>query len=98
MPPTGLVDRREAIQHFEAPPEKVTGDENAEPDLYELDNQLVFAHLGSPARIRLCRPTYHGTTTPLKLSPCIAARCHGKGRAATLIHRPETVRETVQRS
>jgi hypothetical protein len=44
-----LVGGRKSFQYFETPPEKVSGDQNAERYLHELDDKFVFAHLVLPA-------------------------------------------------
>ena len=44
-----LVGGRKSLQHFETPPEEVSGDQNAERYLHQLDDKFVFAHLVLPA-------------------------------------------------
>src|SRR3569832_904269 len=39
-----LVDRRQPLQHFEAPPQEVAADRNTERHLDQLDDEFVFAH------------------------------------------------------
>jgi len=40
-----LMRRRQPFQHFQTPPQKVSGDQNAERHFHQLDDQFVFAHL-----------------------------------------------------
>jgi hypothetical protein len=51
--------RRKPVQHFEAPPEKISGDQDAERYLYQLDDQFVFAHRNPPALVALSDLTYN---------------------------------------
>jgi hypothetical protein len=64
-----LVRGWEPVQDFQAPPEKVSGDQNAERNLHQLDDQFVFAHR-RPIRRSLAPPCliYSGTA-PLLIFP-----------------------------
>jgi hypothetical protein len=51
----GLVKGRKPVQHFQTPPEKVAGDENAERHFHQLNDQLVLAHEAHPPFGRAAR-------------------------------------------
>src|ERR1035437_9718806 len=50
-----LVRGRKPFQHFQTPPEKVAGDQNAERHFHQLDDQLVLAHKAHPPHARAAR-------------------------------------------
>jgi hypothetical protein len=40
--------RRQSVENCHAPPNKIDGDREAEPDLQQLDDQFVLWHVGRP--------------------------------------------------